>query len=152
MTDRTAEPCERATSKDRLRALLEVLAEHDRAIEARTYERFLVDPVVRDLFGSSHASRRQMFDDTLIAIHDLCDDASWLEENLLALGSRHRHTYEVRVSMYDAWRDAIVDGTRDVVGDRLDAPTEGALREALDRIHGRMLVGAYPKGIPRTPS
>ncbi len=137
-------------NRARIHAILETLATHDRAIEARTYARFLSDPGVKDLFGPSLANRRQMFDDTLIAIHDLCDDASWLRENLLALGSRHRHTYEVTLPMYDAWRDAVVDGTRDVVGAELDDATAAALGQAIDLIHRLMLVGAYPKGMPKS--
>lgn len=147
MTERHEVKALSESARERIHAFLPVLAEHDRAIEAKTYERFLADPAVRDLFTST-MNRRQMFDDTLIAIHDLADDASWLNENMLALGSRHRHTYEVRIPMYDAWRDAVIDGTRDVVGDALTAADASALAEALDLVHHLMLVGSYPKGIP----
>jgi len=132
-------------SRDRIGELLVILAEHDRAIEAKAYARFLADEAVATLFGPSTMNRRQMFDDTLIAIHDLADDASWLRENLLTLGSRHRHTYEVATRTYDAWRDAVIEGTRDVVAARLTDELARALEEALDLVHELMLEGAHPR-------
>lgn len=147
MTERHEGPGLSDRAREQIHSFLEILAEHDRAIEARTYARFLADPAVNELFTST-MNRRQMFDDTLIAIHDLADDASWLRENMLALGSRHRHTYEVKIPMYDAWRDAVIEGTRDVVGDTLTPEAAAALAEALDLVHELMLVGAYPKGMP----
>lgn len=147
MTERQDVAVLSAKSREQIHAILPVLAEHDRAIEDRAYARFLADPSVKDLF-SSVMNRRQMFDDTLIGIHDLADDATWLRENLLALGSRHRHTYEVTIPMYDAWRDAVIDGTRDVIGDELTTEASAALAEALDLLHQGMLEGSYPRGMP----
>lgn len=145
------EPLRRAIAPQqarRLAALLAAIAEHDRAIERRTYERFLADEQVRMLFGTSEATRRTMFDDTLTSLYDLCEGSPWLRENLLAFGSRHRHTYEVRIPMYAAWRDALVGASVEVLGAALDADDQAALAEGLDVVHETMLDGAYPKGRP----
>lgn len=133
---------ERSLIRDHVDRLIELEID----LPALVYTRFFEGrPEIQDLFGPSLANKRQMLDDTLVAVVDLVDGASWLLENLLALGSRHRHTYEATEAMYGLWEDAVIQGFHAALGEGFTPAHEAAYRKALGEVHHYMLVGAYPK-------
>lgn len=92
-----------ALNGDLIRASLALLASRQPMLAPRFYEiLFERYPSVRPLF-SRHALDEQgrMLQDAIVAVVEHIEDASWLSENLTALGRRHVG-YGVTREMY-AW-------------------------------------------------
>jgi hemoglobin-like flavoprotein len=130
-TEHVAEPFDPASL---LRAL-DAYAAHEARITERFYEIFFERrPDTLELFGAhSIAEREEMMRETLRALLALCEGESWLEENLAALGRSHWE-YGVTTDMYDCLVDALIDCSREMLGERLDEEAESSLRLALCEI------------------
>ena len=86
----------------------------------------------------------------LVASNDAIEtigEPGWLVENLRALGVSHAE-YGVTPDMYDSYRVAMSDCTREVVGDQLDLAAEAALDIAVARACDTMNPTLAPSSRP----
>ena len=122
-------------NRDALLRALQEIAPHEKRFTERFYEIFFERrPDTLALFGAhSIAEREEMMRETLRALLALCEGESWIEENLAALGRSHWE-YGVTTDMYDCLVDALLDCSREMLGERLDEEAESSLRLALSEI------------------
>lgn len=95
-------------------------------------------PAVRPLFGR-HSQERQerMLAEALSSVIDHLDDAPWLDEQLCALGARHRE-YGVTDEMYDWVGDALLATLAEISAPDWSAEHEAAWAAAFGAIARRM--------------
>src|SRR2546421_7282259 len=91
-----------ALQTDRLRASFQLVLSRDADLTRHFYEDlFARHPEARPLFGRhSQDVQERMLAEALVAVMEHLDDAPWLEENLVQLGSKHAG-YGVTGEMYD---------------------------------------------------
>ncbi len=124
---------------DALLSALDEIASHEERFTDRFYEIFFERrPDTLPLFGThSIAEREEMMRETHRALLALYEGESWLEENLAALGRSHWE-YGVTTDMYDCLVVALLDCSREILGNRLDESAESSLRLALSEIARQM--------------
>ncbi len=118
---------------------LETIADREASFTERFYEIFFDRrPDTRALFGPySLAEQEEMMRETLHSIHALCEDQTWLADNLAALGRSHRE-YGVTSDMYPAFVEAFIECSREVLGADLGDLELRSLRLAASEITGQM--------------
>lgn len=128
-------------ARTRVLDVLERLSERglEQALCERFYPRFFADcPEAVPLFGvHAIAEREEMVQETLRSLLARCEDASWLDENLRALGASHAE-YGVAAEMYPIYVSSFLATLREILGEELCGPTETALRGLLAGICGVM--------------
>lgn len=126
-----------------LRSSFETVLERQPQITPRFYEiLFSRYPQARPLFGrKSQEEQAKMLQETLVAVVDHLEDASWLEKNLKALGEKHID-YGVTDDMYEWVGESLLATLAEVAGDDWTPEVESAWREAYDAIAAMMKEGA----------
>jgi hemoglobin-like flavoprotein len=115
--------------RESLLGALEGISLHEARFTERFYEIFFERrPDTLPLFGPhAIAEREEMIRETLRSLHALCEQESWLEGNLVALGRSHWE-YGVCTDMYDSYVEVLIDCARETVGDEIDETGLLALR------------------------
>lgn len=99
-------------------------------------------PQVRPLFGrNSQAQQEKMLAESLVAVMDHLEDASWLEEKLMAMGLKHV-SYGVTDEMYPWVADSLISAMSEVAGDDWTPEHDKAWGDALSAIASLMIRGA----------
>ncbi len=131
------------TPNDLIRQNFEFVAERAPDVTARFYARlFETYPDLRPLFGRNSAEAQQkMLLSALVAVVDHLDDASWLEETLLALGAKHVD-YGVEDGMYPMVGSALLGTLAEVSAGEWNPATEKAWSDAIGFIATTMIRGA----------
>ena len=101
-----------------LRSSFELVAERQPLITPRFYELlFERYPQAKPLFGRNSADKQQeMLQGALVAVLDHLEDATWLEEQLGALGAKHVD-YGVTNEMYDWVGDCLLRTLAEIAAD-----------------------------------
>lgn len=135
---------EAAVSRERVYRVLELLAPREReaALVERFYARFFeCHPEVVPLFGVHGISEREeMIHETLRSLLARCEQATWLDENLHALGASHAE-YGVTAPMYPAFTQSFTATLRELLGEALSPEAEADVADMLDEI-GRTMARA----------
>ncbi len=126
-----------------LRSSFELVASRQPMITPRFYELlFERYPQSKPLFSPNGAAKQQqMLQDALVAVLDHLEDASWLEQQLGALGSKHLD-YGVTVEMYDWVGECLLATLAETAGDDWNAQTAEAWTAAYGAIASLMQAGA----------
>lgn len=119
-----------------LRSDLERLAHHGDALTDAVYARwFALDAEALRLYRAhGFGNRREMTDTTLIAVHDLIEDASWIAYNVAAYGARHEGAYHVLPGMYATWVQSFVECLSELLAPDFDDDHRAAWSDVLARI------------------
>lgn len=115
--------------------MLYAIAEHEAILAVRFYEIFFAHaPEAVPLFGKYPlAEQEEMIGETLKSILASCENASWLETNLEALGKSH-FEYGVTSEMYPVFVASFVETVAEILGPRYDGAARCAFEEALEKI------------------
>lgn len=126
-----------------LRGSFEMLAARESQITRRFYEIFFERyPQVRPMFSrKTPEKQQQMLAEALVAVLDHLEDASWLEENLKAMGRTHGD-YEVTPEMYGWVGECLLATFAEVAGEDWNAELEGAWTAAYGAVSSLMIAGA----------
>jgi hemoglobin-like flavoprotein len=126
-----------------LRSSFALVVERQPRLTSRFYEiLFARHPEARSLFSNGSAERQAaMLQEALIAVMDHLEDASWLEQTLAGLGSKHAD-YGVTDEMYGWVGDSLLATLAEVAGDAWTPELESAWSEAYGAIAGLMRNGA----------
>lgn len=126
-----------------LRQSLELVASREPVITKRFYEiLFSRYPQVKPLFSRNAPERQQkMLQDAIVAVVDHVEDASWLKQNLTAMGAKHVE-YGVTREMYDWVGASLLATLAEIAGPEWTPEVEKAWTEAYGAITGLMLEGA----------
>jgi hemoglobin-like flavoprotein len=134
-----------------LRASFGIVIERSPNVVARFYEIFFERyPEVRPMFGQGPASiqrQEKMLTGALVAVLDHLEDASWLQETLFGLGSRHVG-YGVRDEMYGWVGACLLAALAEGAGDAWTPEVEAQWTEAYGAITSMMLAGAHAARTP----
>src|SRR3954466_13670377 len=119
-----------ALNVDLLRSSFELVLQRNPDLTERFYEiLFLRYPQVQPLFSrNGRTQQAKMLASALGAVIDHLEDASWLTEQLGALGTRHLD-YGVTREMYDWVGDALLRTLAEVAADDWTAELEAAWTE-----------------------
>lgn len=99
-------------------------------------------PQVQPLFGrNSRSQQEKMLVEALTAVIEHLEDASWLEEKLMAMGAKHVD-YGVTKEMYAWVSDAMISAIREVAGADWTPKHTQAWGDALGAIASMMQRGA----------
>lgn len=126
-----------------LRSSFDLVLERQPDLTPRFYEiLFSRYPQVRPLFGRrSQQEQAKMLQEALVAVVDHLEDATWLEDNLRAMGRKHVE-YGVTEEMYDWVGDSLLSTLAEVAGDEWTPELEAAWKEAYGAIASLMKAGA----------
>jgi hemoglobin-like flavoprotein len=126
-----------------LRKSFDLVVERQPKLTARFYEiLFARHPEVRPLFGRrSTEAQAQMLQEALVAVMDHLEDASWLEQNLGNMGSKHAE-YGVTDEMYNWVGAALLATLAEVAGDAWTPELEEAWSDAYGAVAGLVKNGA----------
>jgi len=115
------------------------ISEHEVELAERFYEVFFERlPEVVPLFGEyALAEREEMVGETLKSILGRCEEAPWLEANLVALGASHWE-YGVTSEMYPVFVRSFVDTVAEILGPRYDEAAGKAFEQVLQEVCGIM--------------
>lgn len=132
-----------------LRESFELVIEREPNITHRFYGiLFSRYPQVKPLFGrNSQAQQEKMLAEALTAVIDKLEDASWLEEKLMALGAKHVD-YGVTDEMYPWVAECLISALAEVAAADWTPEHQKAWTEALNAIASIMLRGAKQYGRP----
>lgn len=127
---------------DLLRSTFHTIVERQPEITPRFYEiLFTRYPQVKPLFGRRAArAQQEMLQQTLVAVIENLDNASWLRSTLAALGSKHID-YGVTREMYDWVGDALLSTLAEILGEDWNDEVAAAWAEAYGTIRDLMLEG-----------
>lgn len=130
-----------------LRQSLELVASREPLITKRFYEiLFQRYPQVQPLFSRNAPEKQQkMLQDAIIAVVDHVEDATWLKENLGAIGRKHLD-YGVTPEMYGWVGASLLATLKEIAGPDWTPPVEKAWTDAYGAITGLMLEGAGNAG------
>lgn len=126
-----------------LRESFDLLATRESKITARFYEiLFERYPQTRPMFSrKTPEKQQQMLAEALVAVLDHLEDASWLEQNLQAMGATHA-TYEVTSEMYGWVGECLLATFAEVAGDDWSPELEEAWATAYGALSSLMIQGA----------
>lgn len=126
-----------------LRQSLELVASREPLITKRFYEiLFHRYPQVQPLFSRNGQEKQQkMLQDAIVAVIDHVEDATWLKENLGAIGRKHVD-YGVTTEMYGWVGISLLATLEEIAGDEWTPQVEKAWTDAYGAISGLMLEGA----------
>ena len=126
-----------------LRESFALVVERQPKLTSRFYEiLFARHPEVRPLFGQrSTEAQALMLQEALVAVLDHLEDASWLQQNLANLGSKHAG-YGVTEEMYSWVGASLLATLEEVAGDAWTPELEQAWADAYGAIAGLMKSGA----------
>ena len=129
-----------------LQGALELLAEHETLFNEAFYEIFFARrPDTLPLFGAHDiAEREEMIHETLRSLYAISEEEEWLPDNLIALGQSHAE-YGVTTDMYDSFCDALVDCSRQILGDSLGEVEVAALRLGIAEVSRQMSEAGAPR-------
>ncbi|AUX24278.1 flavohemoprotein [Sorangium cellulosum] len=132
-----------------LRESFELVLEREPNITHRFYGiLFSRYPQVKPLFGrNSQAQQEKMLAEALAAVIDKLEDASWLEEKLMAMGAKHVD-YGVTDEMYPWVADALISALGEAAGADWTPEHHKAWSDALNAIASLMIRGAKQYGRP----
>ncbi|MFO0660749.1 MAG: globin domain-containing protein [Polyangiaceae bacterium] len=127
-----------------LRASLELVVERSPMITPRFYEiLFSRYPQVKPMFSRNAAERQQkMLQDAIVAVVDHVEDATWLTDNLHAMGAKHVE-YGVTDEMYGWVGECLIATLKEVAGEQWNSTIETAWVDAYGAITGLMIEGAH---------
>ncbi|MGK3987577.1 globin domain-containing protein [Sorangium sp. So ce136] len=133
-----------------LRESFELVLEREPDLTHRFYGiLFSRYPQVRPLFGrNSPEHQEKMLAEALVAVIDRLEDASWLEEKLMAMGAKHVD-YGVTDEMYPWVADALISAMSEVAGAEWSPAHRQAWSDALGAIASLMQRGAREHGAGR---
>ena len=133
-----------------LRESFELVLEREPNLTHRFYGiLFSRYPQVRPLFGrNSGEHQEKMLAEALVAVIDRLEDASWLEEKLMAMGAKHVD-YGVTDEMYPWVADALISAMSEVAGADWSPAHRQAWSDALGAIASLMQRGAREHGAGR---
>ncbi|KYF82643.1 flavohemoprotein [Sorangium cellulosum] len=133
-----------------LRESFELVLEREPNLTHRFYGiLFSRYPQVRPLFGrNSREHQEKMLAEALVAVIDRLEDASWLEEKLMAMGAKHVD-YGVTDEMYPWVADALISAMAEVAGADWSPAHRQAWSDALGAIASLMQRGAREHGAGR---
>jgi len=122
-----------------LRKSFALVIERQPKLTTRFYEiLFARYPQVRPLFGrTSPDVQAQMLQEALVAVMDHLDDASWLEQNLSAMGRKHVG-YGVTPEMYGWVGASLLATLAEAAGAAWTPELEQAWAEAYGAVAGLM--------------
>lgn len=125
---------------DLLRRSFTLITKREQRLADRFYtllfERY---PATRPLFrGQSAKAKGKMLLDALVLLMANLDDEVWVDDNLAALGLRHRG-YGVTPEMYGWFGEVLLVTFREVSGEAWTPRLEAAWSEAYQIIGSRML-------------
>jgi hemoglobin-like flavoprotein len=99
-------------------------------------------PQVRPLFARNpNDAQAQMLQEALVAVMDHIEDASWLEQTLMAMGKKHVD-YGVTDEMYDWVGASLLATLAEAAGEAWTPELEAAWATAFGAISGLMQKGA----------
>ncbi len=126
-----------------LRSSFDLVVERQPQLTPRFYEiLFSRYPQVQPLFGrNARAQQAEMLQQALVAVLDHLEDATWLEETLMAMGQKHVD-YGVTNEMYDYVGDSLLATIAEVAGDDWSDELAAAWTEAYGAIASLMQRGA----------
>ncbi len=126
-----------------LRNSFALVAERAPSFTPRFYEiLFERYPQAKPLFGNNAPDRQaKMLQESLVAVMDHLEDASWLKDTLTGMGAKHVE-YGVTEEMYPWVGDALVATLAEVAGDDWTPEMAQAWGQAYGAISGMMLEGA----------
>ncbi len=126
-----------------LRSSLDVVVERQPSFTPRFYEiLFSRYPQVQPLFGkNSRDNQAKMLQESIVAVMDHVEDATWLTDTLGAMGAKHL-SYGVEDHMYAWVGDCLLATLAEVAGDAWTPEVRDAWVEAYGAISGLMLAGA----------
>ncbi|KYG07008.1 globin domain-containing protein [Sorangium cellulosum] len=134
-----------------LRESFELVIEREPNLTHRFYGiLFSRYPQVKPLFGrNSREHQEKMLAEALVAVIDRLEDASWLEEKLMAMGAKHVD-YGVTDEMYPWVADALITAMSEVAAADWTPAHREAWSDALGAIASLMQRGAraYCAGRP----
>ncbi|WP_437954566.1 globin domain-containing protein [Sorangium sp. So ce119] len=133
-----------------LRESFELVLEREPNLTHRFYGiLFSRYPQVRPLFGrNSRDHQEKMLAEALVAVIDRLEDASWLEEKLMAMGAKHID-YGVTDEMYPWVADSLITAMSEVAGPAWSPAHQQAWSDALGAIASLMQRGAREHGAAR---
>jgi hemoglobin-like flavoprotein len=134
-----------------LRHSFALVVERQPRLTSRFYEiLFARHPEARPLFGSGSTEKQAaMLQEALVAVMDHLEDASWLEQTLAGLGSKHAD-YGVTDEMYGWVGSSLLATLAEVAGDAWTPELERAWYDAYGAIAGLMRNGARKAASGRT--
>lgn len=132
-----------ALNVELLRSSLALVAERQPEITPRFYEiLFERYPEAEKLFGlRSRDAQAKMLQDAIVAVIDHLEDASWLQEQLGALGAKHVD-YGVTEPMYAWVGESLLATLAEIAGDDWNDELQQAWTDAYGAIRDLMLAGA----------
>jgi hemoglobin-like flavoprotein len=138
-----------------LRESFELVIEREPNLTHRFYGiLFSRYPQVKPLFGrNSGEQQEKMLAEALVAVIDRLEDASWLEEKLMAMGAKHVD-YGVTDAMYPWVADALISAMAEVAAADWSPAHQQAWTDALGAIASLMQRGAreYGAAQPHAPA
>ncbi|WP_437964050.1 globin domain-containing protein [Sorangium sp. So ce260] len=138
-----------------LRESFELVIEREPNLTHRFYGiLFSRYPQVKPLFGrNSRAQQEKMLTEALASVIDRLEDASWLEEKLMAMGAKHVD-YGVTDAMYPWVADALISAIAEVAAADWTPEHQRAWTDALGAIASLMQRGAreYCAGRSEAPA
>lgn len=125
-----------------LRSSFQTVIEREHAITPRFYQiLFTRYPQARALFGrNSEQAQQKMLQDSLVAVVENLEDASWLRATLHALGAKHV-SYGVTAPMFDWVGDALIATLAEIMADEWTEEIAAAWQQAYAAIAELMLAG-----------
>lgn len=123
-----------------LRASLALVVERQPKITPRFYEiLFERYPQARPLFGRNTPEVQQrMLQDAIVAVVDHVEDASWLKEQLFAMGLRHKD-YQVTPEMFGWVGECLLATLAEIAGPAWSPEIAQAWTDAYGAITSMML-------------
>ena len=126
-----------------LRQSLEIIIERQPQFTPRFYEiLFARYPQVKPLFGkNSSENQAKMLQESIVAVMDHVEDASWLASTLGAIGVKHL-SYGVEDKMYPWVGECLIATLAEISGSAWTPEVNDAWVEAYGAITALMLAGA----------
>jgi hemoglobin-like flavoprotein len=122
-----------------LRSSFVLVVEREPEVTARFYDvLFTKYPQVKPLFGRrSRSEQERMLRDMLVAVVDHLEDATWLGDQLAALGKKHAG-YGVTPEMYGWVGASLLETLASVAGDAWTPELAAAWTDAYGAVAGLM--------------
>ena len=135
-----------------LRSSFALVVERQPRLTSRFYEiLFARHPEARPLFGSGSTEKQAaMLQEALVAVMDHLEDASWLEQTLAGLGSKHAE-YGVTDEMYGWVGGSLLATLAEVAGEDWNDELQGQWAAAYGAISGLMKEGARNAALMANP-
>jgi hemoglobin-like flavoprotein len=131
-----------ALNAELLRTSLALVVERQPQITPRFYEiLFERYPQAKPLFGRNKPEVQQkMLQDAIVAVVDHVEDAVWLQEQLFAMGRRHKD-YNVTPEMFGWVGESLLATLAEIAGPAWSPEIAQAWADAYGAITGLMLEG-----------